>query len=177
MNISMTPTQFISLPHIVLLEIFSYFSCEDVLYAFADLRNVYFVDLLMEHGAFRHICLSSKLSSHHYEVLSQGIWRYDLVRSLVCKETFSDFIIDLTPCRTFPSLTEMRILFLRCPSEELLEFVIAHSSTLTHFTVTRSEQSYTAIGYRTFLHSVLPHLSRLNLLDTDTRSHASVSYI
>ncbi|CAF4634355.1 unnamed protein product, partial [Rotaria socialis] len=176
MSISMSSTHFISLPDIVLLEIFGYLSCEDVLYAFADLHDTHLIDLLIEHGSFRHICLSSQLSCHQYKILSQGSWRYDLVRSLVCKEMFSDFISDLAPCKIFSSLTDLRILSLRCPSECLSEFVIAHSSTLTYFTVMRSELSFQMEGYRTFLHSVLPHLSQLRLLDTDWRSYVSIDW-
>jgi len=129
----MTPTHFMLLPDIVLLEIFSYLSCEDVLYAFGDLHDFYLLDLLTEHGAFRQICLSSKLSRHQYQVLSKGIWCYDLVRSFVCKEMFSDYIIHFTPCQIFTSLTEMQVFCLRCLTDDLAQFVIAHSSTLTHF--------------------------------------------
>jgi len=170
----MIPTHFLSLPDIVLLEIFTYLSCEDILYAFADLHDFHLNDLLTEHRAFRHICLSSQLSRRQYQVLSQGIWRYDSVRSLVCKEMFSDFIMDLTPCQIFTSLTELRVFFLRCQSSRLIEFVIAHSSTLTHFSIKRSEQSFKLDDYQTFFHTVLPHLSRLKLLDTDWRSYVSV---
>ncbi|CAF2107011.1 unnamed protein product [Rotaria magnacalcarata] len=121
MNISMSSTHFISLPDVVLLEIFGYLSCEDVLCAFADSHDIHLIDLLIEHGSFRHICLSSQLSRHQYEILSQGSWRYDLVHSLVCKEMFSDFISDLAPCKIFSSLTDLRLLSLRCPSECLSE--------------------------------------------------------
>jgi hypothetical protein len=170
----MMPTRFLSLPDIALLEIFSYLSCEDILYAFADLHDFHLDDLLTEHGAFRHICLSSQLSRWQYQVLSQGIWRYDSVRLLVCKEMFSDFIMDLTPCQIFTSLTDLRFHYLRCQSNRLIEFVFAHSSTLTHLSIKRSEQSYNPEDYRTFFHTVLPHLSRLKLLDTDWRSYVSV---
>jgi hypothetical protein len=170
----MPPTHFMLLPDIVLLEMFAYLSCEDVLYAFADLHDVHLLDLLTEHGAFRHICLSSQLSRHQYNVLSTGVWRYDLVRSFVCKEMFSDFINNLTPCQIFPSLTELRVLFLRCSTDNLTEFVIAHSTTLTHFSVTRSEQTFILESYRRFLYTVLPHLSRLKLLDTDWNNAISV---
>jgi len=173
----MAPAHFMSLPDLVLLEVFSYLSCEDVLYAFGDLHAFHFYDLLTEHGAFRHMCLSSQLSRHQYYILSNGIWRFDLVRSLICKEMFSDFLVGFTPCQIFPSLTELRLLFLRCSSEGLSDFVIAHSSTITHFTVTRSEQSYNQKGNEKFLHTILPHLNRLKLLDTDWRNHASVRYL
>ena len=173
MNTSMTPTNFTTLPDIVLLKIFTYLYCEDALYAFADLHDSHLIDLLTEYGAFQHICLSSQLSRRQYKVLSQGIWRYDLIRSFVCKEMFSEFVTYLTPCQVFPSLIELRILFLRCSMDLLAEFVIAHSSTLTHFLVSRSEQSYILEDYQTFLHNVLPHLNQLKLLDTDSNSDVS----
>jgi hypothetical protein len=103
----MMPTHFLSLPDIVLLEIFAYLSYEDILYGFGDLHDLHLNDLFMEHGAFRQICLSSQLSSYQYQVLSNGIWRYDLIRSFVCKEMFSDFIMDFTPCQIFTSLTDL----------------------------------------------------------------------
>jgi hypothetical protein len=173
----MAPSHFMSLPDIVLLEIFTYLSCEDVLYAFADLQESHLINLLTEHGAFRQICLSSQLSRRQYIVLSNDIWRYDLVRSFVCKEMFSDFINDLTPCQIFPFLTNLRILCLRCSSECVAEFVIAHSLTLKHFTVTRSEQTFIRNGYQKLLQTILPHLNQLTLLDTDWRSYVSVRYI
>ena len=171
---SMSPTQFVLLPDIVLLEVFSYLSCEDVLYAFGNLNNARLFDLLEEHGAFRQICLSSQLSRFKYHVLSQGIWRYHLVRSLVCKEMFSDFIAHLTPCPIFPSLTELRILSLRYASIHMKPFILAHSSTLTFLLLRRSDQCCSVTHIQVLLHIVLPHLHRLELLDTDVRSLTSV---
>jgi hypothetical protein len=144
------------------------------LYAFANLHDFHLTDLLTEHGAFQHICLSSQLSLRQYDVLSNGIWRYDLVRSFVCKEMFCDFANHFTPCQIFTSLTDLRIYFLRCLSDELAEFVIAHSSTLTHLSVKNSDQSCIQEHFRTFFHTVLPHLSRLKLLDTEWNGYISV---
>ncbi|CAF3892099.1 unnamed protein product, partial [Rotaria sp. Silwood1] len=79
MNTAMTSTHFMLLPDIVLLEIFSYLSSEDVLYAFGNLHDFRLLDLLTEYGAFRQICLSSQLSRYQYQVLSKDIWRYDLI--------------------------------------------------------------------------------------------------
>ncbi|CAF4073334.1 unnamed protein product, partial [Rotaria sp. Silwood1] len=172
----MTSTHFMLLPDIVLLEIFSYLSSEDVLYAFGNLHDFRLLDLLTEYGAFRQICLSSQLSRYQYQVLSKDIWRYDLVRSFVCKEMFSDYIIHFTPCQIFTSLTELRIFFLRCLTDDLAEFVIAHSSTLTHLSVKRSEQAYIPQNFRTFSHTVLPHLNRLKLLDTDLRCYVWIHW-
>ncbi len=173
----MVPTHLMSLPDLVLLEVFSYLSCEDVLYAFGNLHDFRLSDLLTERGAFRHICLSSQLSRHQYQVLSKGIWRCDLVRSFVCKEMFSDFINYLTPCQIFPSLTELRVFFLRCVTDDVAKFVMAHSSTLTHLSIKRSNQSYIPEDYRKLFHTVLPHLTRLKLLDTDWKTYLSVRYL
>ena len=106
-NPAMAQIHFLLLPDVVLLEIFAYLSCEDVLYAFGSFQDVHLLDLLTKYGAFRQICLSSQLPMHQYEILASGIWSYDLVRSFVCKEIFSDFIFYLTPCQIFPSLTEL----------------------------------------------------------------------
>jgi hypothetical protein len=155
---------FSSLPDIVLLEIFSHLSCEDALYAFADLHDFHLVDLLQERGAYRHMCLSSQLSVRQFTLLKR-IWRYDLVRSLVCKHLFSDF--DYMACQVFPSLTEFRLLFVCCPSDSFTWFVIRHASTLTHFTLTANKESFSSKNYRKFMHAVLPHLNRLKVLETD----------
>ena len=173
-NTAMILTHFVFLPDIVLLEIFSYLSCEDILYAFGSLQEVDPLHLLTECGAFHQIRLSSQLSRHQYKVLSENIWRYDLVRSFVCKEMFSDFMVYLTPCQVFPSLTQLRVCCLRCVADGITDFVIAHSSTLTHLTMERSDQSFIPEDYQTFVHTVVPHLKRLKLLDTDWRSYVSV---
>jgi hypothetical protein len=144
----MASTHFTSLPDVVLLDVFTYLSCEDALYAFADLQESHLIDLLTEHGAFRQICLSSQLSRHQYLILSKGIWRYDLVRSFVCKEMFSDFINHFAPCQIFPFLIELRILLLRCPQEEVGVFVIGHSSTIKRLTVMRCKQSFIPERYQ-----------------------------
>ena len=173
----MATTHFSALTDLVLLEIFAYLSCEDALYAFADLYDFRLVDLLRERGAFRHICLSSQLSRLQYSVLSNGIWCYDSVRSLVCKQMFSDFIDLFTPCQMFHSLTELRLLYGRCPEDPVKQFVSAHSSTLTQFTMSVSNEAFVEEVCETFLHTVLPHLSRLKLLHTDWCSEVQVEYI
>lgn len=170
----MTQTHFLSLPDVVLLDIFSYLSCEDILYAFGSFQDFHLLDLLTEYGAFRQICLSSQLPKHQNEVLASGIWRYDLVRSFVCKEMFSDFISYLTPSPIFSSLIELRICSLRCLTDELSNFVIAHSSTLTNLSIKRDEQSFRSDDHRKLLYTVLPHLNQLKFLDTDWRSCVSV---
>ena len=170
-------THFLSLSDIVLLEIFQYLSCEDVLCAFASSQNDHLNDLLGERGAFRQIRLSSQLSRAQHLILSKGIWRNDLVQSFICKDRFSDFLTDLTPCPIFPLLTELRILGLRCTTYCTCDFVIAHSSTLKRLIITRNDQPFILNGYQTLLHTVLPHLCQLTLLDTDQRSKVSVRCI
>jgi hypothetical protein len=169
-------THFLSLADIVLLEIFAYLSCEDALYAFADLHDFRLVDLLSERGAYWHIRLSSQLSMQQYSVLSKDIWRYDYVRSLVCREMFSDFFPYFTLCRLFPSLTELRLLLVRYSSKIVTEFVIAHAPTLTHFTLTPSKEAFLKEEYQEILHAVLPHLNQLKVLDTSCRSEVQVKY-
>jgi hypothetical protein len=170
----MAITYFSSLSDIPLLEIFSYLSCEDALYAFADLHDHHLVDLLRERGAYYHICLSPQLSVEQYVCLRFDIWHYDLVRSLVCKEMFSDYISLVTPYPLFPSLTDLQLHFLRSPLEGVAQFVIAHASTLTHFILTTSDQSFIPKVYRTLLQTVLPHLNNLKILDAGCPSPVQV---
>ena len=173
----MVLTNFLSLPEVVLLEIFTYLSCEDLLYAFVNLQESHVVNLLMEHGAFRHICFSSQLPRRQYLVLSNGIWRYNLVRSLVCKDMFSDTIGCFTPCQIFPCLTELRLLSLRCLPEGLEKFIIAHSSTLKRLILEKSAASFLPEAYKKILETVLPHLNQLTFLDTDWASNVYVRLI
>jgi hypothetical protein len=175
LNKSMARMNFLSLADIVLLEIFSYLSCEDALDAFADLQDFRLVQLLKERGAFYQICLSSQLSIQRYTFLALNIWRFDLVRSFVCKELFSDFFRNFITHQRFPSLTELRLLYVRWPTKTITDFVIAHASTLTHFVLSSSRQWLETAAYSSFLHDVLPHLNRLKLLDTDQKSQVQVS--
>jgi hypothetical protein len=90
---------------------------------------------------------------------------------------FSDFIDHFTPCQIFPSLTELRVFFLRCLPDDVAKFIMAHSSTLTNLSIKRSDQSYIPEDYRKLFHTVLPNLNRLKLLDTDWKNYLSVRYI
>jgi hypothetical protein len=89
----MTTSHILSLPDLVWLQIFSYLSCEDVLYAFAELQISHLNNLLIESGAFRHICLLSVLPRHQYETLLH-VWYPDFVRSLVLHEMLAELIYD-----------------------------------------------------------------------------------
>ena len=96
------------------------------------------------------------------------------VRSLVCKEMFSDYFIYCIPCTIFPALTELRLYFLRWLTNGLAEFVIAHSSTLTHLSVKNSKQSYIGDDLQTLFHTVLPHLTQLKLLSLNWGNYVMV---
>ena len=177
MNKSVFKTHFLQLPDIVIFEIFSYLSNEDALFAFTGFNNIRMMNLLTEYGAFRQIYLSPQLCRRQYYKLSNGIWRYDLVRSLVCKEMFSDAFLYLLPCQRFPSLVELKLLSVCGFSESCLEFVIAHSSTLTHLCIERSEQPFLPGSYEEFLQRVLPHLTQLKFLNADWKSCFPVYYV
>ncbi len=166
----MASTHFLSLLDSIFLEIFTYLSNEDILYAFVDLNDYHLTNLLTEYGAFQQICLSSQLPLRQYNVLSAGIWRSDLVHSFVCKDIFSDAANYFACCKIFPLLTHLRLLFVRRLSDFLTEFVIAHSSTLTHLSVSSSEQAYNMGDFKDFFNTVLPHLTRLKLLDNNPRN-------
>jgi hypothetical protein len=170
---------FCSLPDLVLLEIFSYLSCEDALFAFAELNINRLIDLLVEHGAFRHICVSSALSRQRYLVLKARIWRLDSVRSLVVEDIFAGIVFEYTSSdRYFPSLVELRLLRLRRIVKSITQFVIAHASTLTHLTVTSPDQPYSEKEeHSAFFHEILPHLSRLTTLNACWRSEVQVLFV
>jgi hypothetical protein len=153
-----------SLPDLVLLDIFSYLSCEDALYSFAELNIFRLVDLLVERGAFRHICLSSALPFYQYTVLAQRIWCFNLVRSLVIQDAFIDIVSPHARWRLFPSLIDLRLLHQRCIMKTTIQFVIAHASTLTHLTLTTTPYKCWWSDQSIFLHAVLPHLHRLVML-------------
>ena len=164
----------IVLPNLELLDIFSLLACEDVLYAFGRLNDDRLLQLISEHGAFQQICLSSQMTRRQYYALARGVWRYDLVRSFVCKDVFSELIVELSPCPLFPSLAELRILSISRVADEVAPFVIAHSSTLTHLTLNRHDQCFDAFAIPKLLLTVIPHLHRLQFLGTDLQSGISV---
>src|SRR5690349_8188662 len=95
---------FCSLADLVLLEIFSHLSCEDSLFAFAELNIDRLTNLLVERGAFQYIRLSSALSFERYLVLYERIWRRECIRSLVVEDMFADMISYYTRSWHFPSL-------------------------------------------------------------------------
>ncbi len=166
-----------SLPDLVLLEIFSYLSCEDALYAIAELNINRLNGMLAERGAFRQIHLSSALSYQRYIILAERIWRFDSVLSLVVEGIFADGLFLLAPRRVFSSLADLRILYARRLYETTTAFVIAHASTLTHLTVTPTHHPFPMQEHSTFFHSILPHLTRLTMLSLGWNSNVQVLFI
>lgn len=170
----MSSTRFTALPDLAVLEIFSYLSCEDVLYAFARLHNERLFRLIIERGAFQQICLSSQMDRQKYYDLARGVWRFDLIRSLVCREVFSDVIVQFSPCPHFTSLTDLRLLAIGRVGDIVAPFILAHSSTLTHLTVKRRDQGYSPVEIEALLQTVVPQLHQLQSLSTDLNTGFSV---
>jgi hypothetical protein len=171
----MTIMHFSLLADIVLLEIFSYLSCSDALYAFAEFHNLRFIDLLYERGAFGQICLSAELPRRQYINLLESIWRFDSVRSLVVMDSIADHIVALAPRQLFPSLNDLRLLHLRHILDGTAAFIVAHAHTLTHLTITPTVTSpYSVKAHSDLLHDVLPHLSRLTTLNMGYNTRVQV---
>jgi hypothetical protein len=173
-------TDFMSLPDLVLLEILSYLSCEDVLYAFDSLNLNRLNDLIVERGAFRQICLSPSLSMQQYKYLMNGVWSLHLVKSLVVRDVFAKFFVFILPLksRLLPLLTDLRLIEMAVLHHSAEQFILAHSLTLTHLTMTLWRPSYRPSSIGESLTNILPHLPRLIQLDTGFRNdiHVSINY-
>jgi hypothetical protein len=160
-------SHFLSLPDLVLLDVFWCLSCEDVLYAFAQLGICRLTELLAERGAFRHICLSYLLPKEQFTYLTKHVWSPQFVRSLVLHELFCEFIIGTALLgQSFPILQDLRLLEMRFPNPIVTRFILSHSDTLTNLTITSNVQTCTSDDLSDLLNVVLPNLSRLKKLDT-----------
>ena len=165
-----------SLPDMVLLEILSYLSCEDALYAIVSLHSDRFDRLLAERGAFRQICLSATLPTEQYRFLLNGVWSLHAVKSLILDRVFPDFSTAFPPFRQpLPSLTHLRLIAMDYPHYSAERFILAHRLTLTHLTITSKSRSFVTSPVGELVTDVLPHLSQLVLLDTGSTSTIHVS--
>jgi hypothetical protein len=126
-------TTFEDIADLVLIEIFSYLSCADVLSAFTCL-NCRITGLLAERGFFRHVDLSS-MSRRQFDQLLH-ILPLDDIETLTIDRHASPLQL-----RRWPYLPRLRRLQLRGVREydSVLMFVVIHAATLTHITIESSE--------------------------------------
>ena len=169
-------TNFMSLPDLVLLECLSYLSCEDALCTIGSLHSDRLNHLLVERGAFRQICLSPTLSARRYEWLLDGVWSLQSVESLVLHGVFAEFFIPLSLLKNpLPSLTDLRLIDIDYPHHSIEQFILSHSLTLTHLTVTSKFHSFNPSPISGLLSKILPQLRRLIRLDTGSNNNIYVS--
>lgn len=169
-------TNFMSIPDLVLLEILSYLSCEDALCTIGSLHSDRLNHLLVERGAFRQICLSPILSARQYDWLLDGVWCLQSVESLVLHGAFAEFFISLSLLqKTLPSLTDLRLIDVDYPHHSVEQFILSHSLTLTHLTITSKIRSFHPSPISGLLSNILPQLRRLIRLDTGSNNNIYVS--
>ena len=127
-------TQFDDLPDLVIIDLFTYLTSIDVLWAFGNL-NDRLRKLVDERGFFRHINLSSARLS-----------KFDTLLTLIPLNQIESLVIDigastlqLSHWPHLPSLTTLRLYGLR-DFEDATNFVLRHSASLIHLTLGTSNR-------------------------------------
>lgn len=145
-------TTFDNLPDLVLIEIFSYLSCADVLSAFTCL-NGRITELLAERGFFRHVDLSSLFRVQFDQLLR--VLPLDDIETVTIDRHASPLQL-----RRWPYLPRLRRLHLKGVREydSVLRFVLIHAATLTHITIQSSEYFLTV--------SMITRVARTNISHT-----------
>jgi hypothetical protein len=122
-------TQFDDLPDLVIIDLFTYLTSIDVLWAFANL-NDRLRKLIDERGFFRHINFSSARLS-----------KFDTLLTLLSLNQIESLVIDigastlqLSRWPHLPSLTSLRLYGLR-DFEDATSFILRHSVSLIHLTL------------------------------------------
>jgi hypothetical protein len=130
-------TFFNDLPDLSLIEIFSYLSCVDAVFAFSNL-NTRLTSLLIERGFYRHVNLSSTRYYQFKSILS--LFQLNEIESLVI-----DCYASPLQLKNWPYLPHLRILIVKGVREliDVFKFAKQHANTLTHLTAESSEYSST----------------------------------
>jgi hypothetical protein len=141
----MIVTRFDDLADLVLIEIFSYLSCTDVLWAFSSL-NKRLTRLLIERNIFRHVDLAS--AYHHQFHALLHVLRLNDIETLIINRNASPLQLIRWPY--LPRLTK---LYLRGVREynSILIFVLLHAATLNHLTIQPDQLSVTVSKSNRFL--------------------------
>ena len=122
-------TCFDDLPDLVLIEVFSYLSPIDVLWAFSSL-NHRIRDILDERGFFRYINWSALRRSKFETLLS--LVPLDRIQSLIIDVEASTLQLSHWP--PLPRLTTLRLYGLR-DFEDATTFILRHAHSLQHLTL------------------------------------------
>ncbi|CAF3412823.1 unnamed protein product [Rotaria socialis] len=169
-------TLFNDLPDLALIEIFSYLSSLDILWAFSSLNQRISL-LLVERGYFRCINLSS--TRHRQFHILLGMLPLNDIKTLIID-------MDSSPLQLsqWPYLPWLKTFILNGTREfnDVLIFVLLHAATLTHLTIQTTEE-FVATGFtRKYLYPLghitplvqnilLLHLSALRSLDLGTNNY------
>ena len=143
-------TRFNDLPDLVIIDLFSYLSSVDVLWAFATL-NYQFRKLVCERSYFCHMNLSSARLSKFDALLA--LLPLNQLQTLVIDIGASSF--QLTRWPHLPSLTTLRLYGLR-DFEDATTFILQHSATLTHLTLGTSDRFISVCIIRDALQTTVP---------------------
>ena len=127
-------TSFDDLPDLVVIEVFSYLSSIDVLWAFINLNHC-IQDILDERGLFRHINWSAARRS-----------KFEILLSLVPLDQIQSLIIDvdasplqLSHWPDLPRLTTLRLHGVR-DFQDAASFILRHSHSLQRLTLETNDQ-------------------------------------
>ncbi|CAF1293778.1 unnamed protein product [Rotaria magnacalcarata] len=169
-------TLFNDLPDLALIEIFSYLSSLDILWAFSSLNQRISL-LLVERGYFRCINLSS--TRHRQFHILLGMLPLNDIKTLIID-------MDSSPLQLsqWPYLPCLKTLILNGTREfnDVLIFVLLHAATLTHLTIQTAKESVATGFTRKYLYPLgritllvqnilLRHLPALRSLDLGTNNY------
>ncbi|CAF4655444.1 unnamed protein product [Rotaria socialis] len=163
-------TAFDNIPDLSLIEILSYLSCTDALWAFSNI-NARMTTLLIELGFYRHANLSS---TRYYQFKAfLPILRLNEIESLAIDCYASSIQLNKWPY--LPQLITLRLKGVR-NLVDVYNFAQKHAKTLMHLTVessddyqtvglTKTKKNYPSWNLSDFVQKVLRHLCTLRLLD------------
>jgi hypothetical protein len=133
----MSTYMFDNLADLVLIEVLSYLSSADALWALSSINDRW-TRLLAERGFFRQVNLSATYSRQFDQLLQ--ILSLNSIETLIIDRTASP--LQLLRWPYLPRLTKLHLRGVR-EHDSVLLFVLLHAATLTHITIQSDEYSFT----------------------------------
>jgi hypothetical protein len=133
----MSTYMFDDLADLVLIEVLSYLSSADALWALSSLNDRW-TRLLAERGFFRQVNLSATYSRQFDQLLQ--ILSLNSIETLIIDRTASP--LQLLRWPYLPRLTKLHLRGVR-EHDSVRFFVLLHAATLTHITIQSDEYSFT----------------------------------
>jgi hypothetical protein len=145
----------LTLPDSVLINIFLYLSCEDVLNAFRAFFDK-IEKLFEERRGFEQIGLPLNFSHQQFTVI-KNFWRCELIKSIVVDNVSPYVLILFNSQCLFHSLTNFCLMHFQ-QTDCVKDFLENHAPTITHLTIVPDVNSYSPSDFTT----LCPALSCFN---------------